>query len=168
MIFGGKKVSELLTLYKERHFTAVFGFYANLYTHSKEFHTALEKNAKYWKNPEETGAIDIYINDLQERAMRFLKFFMHEKNQIPPREEPLKWEMNIFSLQDKLSSISHIKNFKIPNGEEFYFELKKVLEYFNEKIPSSRENLLNEMFNRKKLIKKATSYIKKKKDNENM
>jgi len=136
LIKGKDKINNLLNLFNERHFSAVYGFYSNLYTYCEELFTTLKSNIEYWERSnnnqeEEPKGNTTYEELLKEKAKNIIDLFKSEKNQIPPEQDHEEWSNNIFELQKKLLKLDYIGELiYINNYQKFKKELIMNLEYF--------------------------------------
>ncbi|MCL2762175.1 MAG: hypothetical protein FWD36_03065 [Treponema sp.] len=87
LIKGVGKLSNLLILFQERHFSAVYGFYSNLYTYCAELLTSLKSNIEYWEKPynnpdDKPESYFTYEKLLKEKAKKIIDLFKSEKTKF--------------------------------------------------------------------------------------
>ena len=140
---GLGKVSEFLKLYRDRHMSAIYGFYSNVHTNCIVLKDILNAGKEYWdalsgttlkdlkKDTDKSALINsgyiLYEEDLKKAADNILILFKSEKNQTLPENDPDNWEILMHNFQEKLSKLRFIGEFDNEWGK-FKAELEGNLE----------------------------------------
>jgi hypothetical protein len=166
VVYGGRKMPELIKKYNEKYLHSIFGYYFNLQTYCVELREELrilldQTRTDFCDDEREDGYNQITntcCDNIRTMAKIFLTFLSSEKSQIPPKNGYDKWMYNYNDLRKRLCKCKYVglvepteesedkreDTFEVSRNK-FFEKLDTVLEYFIDEIPKIQKSVMDKM-----------------------